>query len=190
MGVTILWVTICINIFTTSQFYSMSTRGYSGSNGHTIKQTISTWPHLTIWHNPQCITSVHTILVSSYSFLCAIYWSQVLSRERRCSRNSVDKRRLNYIWVINDFIACYGAIYIRGSTVGWYSTTQWLIISPRVLVHLDDTTFANICIDPFIPELVSFTLELYEMQRNSPDNHGNSKIVVSISHIAIYSGEG
>ena len=41
-------------------------------------------------------------LVSSCSWLCPIQWSQVLSREWRC--------RWNYIWVIDNFIAYYGAL--------------------------------------------------------------------------------
>ena len=44
---------------------------------------------------------------------CPIYWSQVLSREWRCSWSSADKRCSNYIWMINNFIACYGATYIE-----------------------------------------------------------------------------
>ena len=38
---------------------------------------------------------------SSYSWLCPIYWSQVLSREWRCSQSSADRRFSRYIWVIN-----------------------------------------------------------------------------------------
>ena len=54
-------------------------------------------------------------LVSSCSCLCAIYWSQVLSGEWRCSWCNADRRCSNYIWVINNF--CWGAPYIRGFTV-------------------------------------------------------------------------
>ena len=56
-------------------------------------------------------------LVSSCCCLCPIHWSQVLSREWRCSWSSADGRCSNYIWVINNFIACWGAFYIRGFTV-------------------------------------------------------------------------
>ena len=38
---------------------------------------------------------------------CAIFWSQVLSRDWRCSRTSADRRWSNYIWVINNCIAYY-----------------------------------------------------------------------------------
>ena len=44
-------------------------------------------------------------LVSSCSCLCPIQWSQVLSREWRCSWSSADRRCSNYIWVIDNFIA-------------------------------------------------------------------------------------
>ena len=41
----------------------------------------------------------------------------VLSREWRCSWSSADRRCSNYIWVIDNFIACKGAPYIRDLTV-------------------------------------------------------------------------
>ena len=56
-------------------------------------------------------------LVSSCSCLRSIHWSHVLSWEWRCSWSSADRRCSNYIWVINNFIAYKGAIYIRGFTV-------------------------------------------------------------------------
>ena len=37
--------------------------------------------------------------------LCPFHWSQVLSREWRCSWSSADRRCSNYFWVINNFIA-------------------------------------------------------------------------------------
>ena len=57
------------------------------------------------------------ILVSSCICLCPIYWSQVLSREWRCSWSSADRRCSNYIWVINNLFAYKGASYIRDLTV-------------------------------------------------------------------------
>ena len=62
------------------------------------------------------------VLVSSCSFLCPIHWSQVLSREQRCSWSSPDKWSFNYIWVIKKFIAYQVVTYIRGLTIihqGW-----------------------------------------------------------------------
>ena len=57
------------------------------------------------------------ILVSSCSCLCPILWSQVLSREWRCSWSSADRRCFNYIWVINNLIAYLGVSYIRDFSV-------------------------------------------------------------------------
>ena len=57
------------------------------------------------------------ILTSSYSCRCPTHWSQVLSREWRCSWSSADRRCSNYIWVINNLIAYRGASYIRDLTV-------------------------------------------------------------------------
>ena len=56
-------------------------------------------------------------IVSSCSCLCAIYWSQVLSREWRCSWCSADRRCSNCIWVINNFLAYWGVAYSRCFTV-------------------------------------------------------------------------
>ena len=41
----------------------------------------------------------------------------MLNGEWRCSWSSADRRWSNYIWVINNFIAYWGATYIRGFTV-------------------------------------------------------------------------
>ena len=54
------------------------------------------------------------------SCLCAVYWSQVLSREWRCSWSSADRRCSNYIWVINNLIAYYSGSYIRDLMVYIY----------------------------------------------------------------------
>ena len=56
-------------------------------------------------------------LLSSCSCLCPIYLSNVLSWEWRCSWSSADRRCSNYIWVINNLIAYWGAPYIRDLTV-------------------------------------------------------------------------
>ena len=45
------------------------------------------------------------ILVLPCDFLCRTPWSQVSSREWRCSCSSADRRCSNYIWVIDNFIA-------------------------------------------------------------------------------------
>ena len=53
------------------------------------------------------------------SCLCPIQWSQVLSHEWRSSWSSADRCCSNYryIWVINNFIAYLGSIYIKGLKV-------------------------------------------------------------------------
>ena len=65
-------------------------------------------------------------LFSSCSCLWPIHWSQVLSREWRCSGGITDRRCSNHIWVINNFIAYWVATYIRGLTV--YSARHVLIV--------------------------------------------------------------
>ena len=66
--------------------------------------------------------------VSRFVFSClgAIYWSQVLSSERRCRWSSANRRCSNYIWVIRKFITYYDAPYIGGLTVSHYLFRKWL----------------------------------------------------------------
>ena len=45
------------------------------------------------------------ILVLSCGCLCRLPWSQMLSREGRCSWSRADRRCSNYTWVIDKFIA-------------------------------------------------------------------------------------
>ena len=75
------------------------------------------------------------ILISSWSHLCSILWSQVLSREWRCSWSSADRRCSNYIWVIDSLIAYQGASYIRDLTVTfkWFSMLR--VNSPQLLAQ-------------------------------------------------------
>ena len=73
------------------------------------------------------------ILISSCSCLCPNHWSQVLSREWRCSWSSADRRCSNYIWVISNFNADQGAAYIRRLTEYIYIYTYiyiWLVWFP------------------------------------------------------------
>ena len=56
-------------------------------------------------------------LVSSCSCLCPIYWSQVLSREWRCSWSSADRRCSNFIWVINTLLPSWVLLILE---VSWY----------------------------------------------------------------------
>ena len=64
------------------------------------------------------------ILVSPCSCLCPIHWSQVFSREWRCSWSSTDRRCSSHIWVIHNLIAFSGPAYIRGLTV-LYLLLSW-----------------------------------------------------------------
>ena len=59
-------------------------------------------------------------LLSSYGCFLSIHWSQVLSREWRCSWSSADRRLSNYIWMINNFIVYESATYVRESVVTYH----------------------------------------------------------------------
>ena len=65
-------------------------------------------------------------LISFCSCLCPIHWSQVLSQEWRCSWSSADRRCSNYIWVIDNFIVCWGVSCIRDFTVSQQRIRSWL----------------------------------------------------------------
>ena len=60
-----------------------------------------------------------------------MYWSQVLSREWRCSWSSAGRRCSDYICVVNTFIVYLGVSYCRGFTVTPYDpcSHKWLICS-------------------------------------------------------------
>ena len=62
--------------------------------------------------------------VLSCSCLCPIHWSQVLGREWRCCWSSADRRCSNYIWLINNFIAYWGATCIRSFMSAWTLTVK------------------------------------------------------------------
>ena len=62
-------------------------------------------------------TKSEMFVVSSWSCLCPIHWSHVISWEWRCSWSSAGRRCSNYIWVINNFIAYWSAPYIRDSMI-------------------------------------------------------------------------
>ena len=58
-------------------------------------------------------------LVSSCSCLCPLHWSQLYSRERRCSRSSADGRWSDYIW--STILLLLRCLYFYGFTVCIYS---------------------------------------------------------------------
>ena len=72
--------------------------------------------------------------------LCRIHWSQMSSREWRCSWSSADRRCSNYIWMIDNFISYYGASYIRGFTI----LQNWVPIYSMVDVDHNDEITENI----------------------------------------------
>ena len=75
-------------------------------------------------------------LISSCSCLCPTHWSQVLSREWRWSWCSADRRCSNYIWVINNFIACWGAAYVRDLKVYEWTKVNIKITSKQITPQL------------------------------------------------------
>ena len=75
-------------------------------------------------------------LVSSCSCLRSVHWSHALSWEWRCSWSSADRRCSNYIRVINNFIAYYGATYTRGFTVGGGISTRGTAVYPVIPMAL------------------------------------------------------
>ena len=103
------------------------------------------------------------ILVSPYSCLCPTHWSQVLSREWRCSWSSADRRSSNYIWVNTNFDSSQGATYIRGlisypsGLLHWHWENHMILKNyygnqvpyrwPLAMIYVPDT-FANQCIQP------------------------------------------
>ena len=89
------------------------------------------------------------ITVSSYSCLCPIHWSYVLSREWRCSLSSADRRCSNYILVINDYIAYKRVAYIRGMTVGYMHFSQTCVSPPSPSSRLSH--FFSFPLSPSLP---------------------------------------
>ena len=69
---------------------------------------------------------------SACSCFCALYWSQVSSREWRCSWSSADRRCSNYTSVNNNIIAYKGSAYIRCLTVVWYCLIDWCVCLMQV----------------------------------------------------------
>ena len=113
-------------------------------------QKISNWQHFgfsvcaslscqlpsNIWYKEHQILKLKCFFVSSYIYLCPIHWSQVLSREWKCSWSSADMRCSNYTWVINNSTVNYDASYIKGLTAlalysCWTAELQLSVTSPQ-----------------------------------------------------------
>ena len=58
----------------------------------------------------------------------------MLSQEWRCSWSSADRRCSHYIWVTMNFIAYWGATYIRGSTVYCLAPCIWHIANKNTKI--------------------------------------------------------
>ena len=83
-------------------------------------------------------------LVSSWSCLYPIQWSQVLSQEWWCSWSSADRRCSNYTWVITNCIVFSGVSYIRGLmvTCGLFRSIHLLWCNNRVRAR--ESPFSNL----------------------------------------------
>ena len=71
------------------------------------------------------------ILALSCSCLSPIHWSQVLSREWRCSWSCADRRCSNFIWVINKVIV-YSGVSV------WWTHKRHSIVYLKNLTALGD----------------------------------------------------
>ena len=113
------WQLNTVTIYTNSwKTNTVSIREHSSDRDQyscTLSGTRQTYRQISnIRHtNPQ----TYMLLIPSCSCLSSIHWSQVLSREWRCSWSSADRRCSNYIWVINNFIACYDVSHFRALMV-------------------------------------------------------------------------
>ena len=81
-------------------------------------------------------------LILSCSCLCPIHWSQVLSREWRCSWSNAGRRCSNYIWVINNLIAYKGDLILEIWQYMSSPSFQW----PRPFIWRLNFDFQNDCI--------------------------------------------
>ena len=99
-------------------------------------------------------------LISSCSCLCPI---QVLRTFWRCSWSSADRQCSNYIWVIKNYMAHYGAPYIRGLTV--YESFEILpgeltLLVPFQYIWVQDPIL-NVSADGELPLKTVPTAKLY-----------------------------
>ena len=111
-----------------------------------------------IWDAPNPNTK--TILVLSCGCLCRIPWSQMLSREWRCSWSSADRRCSNYIWVIDNFFAYWGASYIRGFTVCQMKPiiSYSITITKRSTAKLWTYHNSDVIMSPMASQITSITI--------------------------------
>ena len=95
------------------------------------------------------------------SCFCPIHWSQVLSREWRCSWSSVGRWCSNYIWEINNFIPYRGAPDIRGLAVVVITELSKLVsfkyVDIRPVTTYKSLVFQEVCWMEFYHYSVSNT---------------------------------
>ena len=111
------------NICETWAWYSTSVHGHyiRRKNNFTLLQNVNpsgTDSYRQTYNISRNRSKNVMFLLSSCSCLRPIPWSRVLSREWWCSWSSTDRPSSNYICVINNFIAYWGATYFRVLTVG------------------------------------------------------------------------
>ena len=103
----------------------------------------------------------------------------MLSREWRCSWSSADRRCSNYIWVIANFIAYWGASYIRDFTV--HHVLPASIMTGRVLCnpswHLIFVPCDRYKTEPHFLPLIVFLTELVIWC-----NNGRETIISPLTH--------
>ena len=109
--------------------------GSIGSNSHSkyIHGAITFNTYRKISNIRRTKPTTQMFLIFACCSLCAIYLSQMLSGEWRCSWSSADRRCSNYILVINKSIAYKSATYIRDLTV--------IYSNPNVLVYQSKYVF-------------------------------------------------
>ena len=74
---------------------------------------------------------------SSCHCLCSIHWNLVISRQRRCSWSSADRRCSKYIWVIKLFYCLWRcALYQRFDGIYEYMFTNLLISWSIITWHM------------------------------------------------------
>ena len=98
---------------------------------------------------------------------CSIHWSQVLSREWRCSWSNTDRRCSNYIWVINNFIAHKGAPYIRGLRVSAVFFLSTFNIFQLVIIEHEccEVRPGRVSKDGDIGELIEAQMDSFEFSQ-------------------------
>ena len=129
------------------------------------------------------------ILISSWSRLWPILWSHVLSREWRCSWSSADRRCSDYIWEIDNFIAYWGASYIRDLTVYWCMYILFISWANIWTVKHDSIHSWPTVVDRFIPyeNLIERSPTTMSQRGDNQENSCKHNATYDIRGLNIYS---